>query len=181
VRIMDLSHRSLPQGLGQLFLENYQLVFRTAYGVTGRREDAEDVVQSLFLRLLQRGFPPDVRRNARGYLYRATMNLALDRVRTSRRQALREHLVGIQSVASAAMDCAANEEMEALLLNVTAELSPRLAELLRLRYADNRSDADIARMLGTSRGAIAVSLCRARAKVRKLMVTHNQGLLLARV
>ena len=62
--MMDLSHRSPPQDLDQLFLENYQLVFRTAYGVTGRREDAEDVPQSLFLRLLQRGFPPEVRRAA---------------------------------------------------------------------------------------------------------------------
>jgi hypothetical protein len=36
---MDLSHSSPPQDLDHLFLENYyQLVFRTAYGVTERRE-----------------------------------------------------------------------------------------------------------------------------------------------
>ena len=43
--------------LDQIFRDNYHWVYRTAYGVTGRPEDAEDVLQSLFLRLLQRGFP----------------------------------------------------------------------------------------------------------------------------
>jgi DNA helicase-2/ATP-dependent DNA helicase PcrA len=37
-----------------MFQEHYVLVYRTAYGVTGRVEDAEDVVQTIFLRLLQR-------------------------------------------------------------------------------------------------------------------------------
>jgi DNA-directed RNA polymerase specialized sigma24 family protein len=68
---MDLTRRNVPQDLDQIFLANYQLVYRTAYGLTARREDAEDVLQTLFLRLLQHGFPPGIRRNAKGYLYRA--------------------------------------------------------------------------------------------------------------
>ena len=86
---------NMLQDLDQMFRDNYQWVYRTAYGVTGRSEDAEDVLQNLFLRLLQRGFPPDVRRNAKGYLYRAVINLALDSVRSRRRQILRENLVSI--------------------------------------------------------------------------------------
>ena len=38
-----------------LFDDHYALVYRTAYGITGRVEDAEDIVQTIFLRLLQRG------------------------------------------------------------------------------------------------------------------------------
>jgi DNA-directed RNA polymerase specialized sigma24 family protein len=47
------------QNLDQIFQDNYRWVHRAAYGVTRRPEDAEDVVQTLFLRLLQRGFPPE--------------------------------------------------------------------------------------------------------------------------
>jgi DNA-directed RNA polymerase specialized sigma24 family protein len=39
---------------------------RTAYSVTGSRQDAEDVLQTVFLRLLRRGFPPDFGRNPEG-------------------------------------------------------------------------------------------------------------------
>lgn len=53
-----------------LFREHYQLVYRTAYGVTGRAEDAEDVLQTVFLKLLRRGHSPDLYKNTKGYLYR---------------------------------------------------------------------------------------------------------------
>jgi len=38
-----------------------------------------------------------------------------------------------------------------------------------LRYEHDRSDADIARMLGTSRGVVAVTLYRARARLKKAL------------
>ena len=159
---------TLLQDLDQMFRDNYHWVYRTAYRVTGRPEDAEDVLQSLFLRFLQHGFPADVRRNARGYLYRAAINLALDSVRSRRRQSLGETLAGMQSTASP-MDSGSHEEIEASLLKVVEELDPESAELLRLRYVEDHSDAEIARMRGTSRGAIAVRLFRTRTRIRSLM------------
>jgi RNA polymerase sigma factor (sigma-70 family) len=165
--------------LDQIFRDNYRWVHRTAYGVTGRPEDAEDVVQNLFLRLLQRGLPPDVRRNVKGYLYRAAVNLARDGMRSRRRQILRENLASTESAAST-MNSGSSEELEAVLLKVIGELDAEKAEHLRLRYVDNRSDVEIARMRGTSRGAIAVQLFRTRAKIGKLMRAHDQKPLLVR-
>jgi RNA polymerase sigma-70 factor (ECF subfamily) len=166
--LADLTGGTLLEDLDQMFRDNHHWVYRTAYGVTGRSEDAEDVLQNLFLRLLQRGFPPDIRGNARGYLYRAAINLALDSVRSRRRQNLRENLASMLPAAPT-MNCGSNEEIEASLLKVVAELEPEKAELLRLRYVDEHSDAEIARMHGTSRGAIAVRLFRTRTRIRSLM------------
>jgi RNA polymerase sigma factor (sigma-70 family) len=50
-----------------------------------------------------------------------------------------------------------------------AELSPGTAEIVILRYMHNYSDAQIAKMLGKSRGVVAVTLFRARAYLRKLI------------
>jgi len=160
--------------LDQIFRDNYRWMHRTAYGVTRRPEDAEDVVQNFFLRLLQRGLPPDAGRNAKGYLYRAAVNLARDGMRSRRRQILRENLASTQS-ASSTISSDVNEELEAVLLKAVAELAPENTELLRLRYVDNCSDAEIAEMRGTSRGTIAVRLFRTRARIRKLIRTHDQA------
>jgi hypothetical protein len=46
----------------QLFREHYQLVYRTAFSVTRSAEDAEDVLQTIFMRLVRREFPPDLKR-----------------------------------------------------------------------------------------------------------------------
>src|SRR5262245_45578106 len=79
-----------PEDFEALFREHYVLVYRTAYGVTGRVEDAEDVVQSGFLRLLKRDTSRDYLKNPKGYLYRAAVNLSLTVVQARRRRALTE-------------------------------------------------------------------------------------------
>jgi RNA polymerase sigma factor (sigma-70 family) len=50
-----------------------------------------------------------------------------------------------------------------------AGLKPRALEILLLRYAHDYSDAEIAALLGTSRGTIAVTLYRIRARLRTLL------------
>jgi len=67
------SGESLAQEFEEIFREHYQLVYRTAYSVTGSRQDAEDVLQTIFLRLIQREIPPDLRRSPKAYLYRAAV------------------------------------------------------------------------------------------------------------
>jgi DNA-directed RNA polymerase specialized sigma24 family protein len=42
-------------------------------------------------------------------------------------------------------------------------------EMLILRYEHNYSDAEIGKLLGKSRGVIAVTLYRARARLKKLV------------
>ena len=41
------------------------------------------------------------------------------------------------------------------------------------RYEHNYSDAEIAKMLGTSQGTIAVTLSRARARLKKLLCASS--------
>jgi RNA polymerase sigma factor (sigma-70 family) len=73
--------------LEAIFQEHNQLVYRTAYGVTGSAQEAEDVLQTVFLQLLRSGVPPGLRKNPKGYLYRAAVNQALNAVRSRRRRA----------------------------------------------------------------------------------------------
>src|SRR5690242_20658382 len=77
--------RSLAADFEQLFQEHHGLVYRAAYRITGNAQDAEDVLQTLFLRLLHRGRPLDMDANPKGYLHRAAVNIALDIIRARRR------------------------------------------------------------------------------------------------
>jgi RNA polymerase sigma factor (sigma-70 family) len=61
------------------------------------------------------------------------------------------------------------DELRRNLTEAIAKLRPRAVEILVLHYEHNYSDAEIAKMLGTSRGTVAVSLYRTRARLKKLM------------
>lgn len=76
------------QEVEHLFREHHELVFRTAYSILNSAADAEDVVQSLFLRLVRRQTPAGFRSNIKGYFYRAAVNHSLDVVRARRRYEL---------------------------------------------------------------------------------------------
>lgn len=78
----------LPQTLEELFREHAQMIHSTAYVITGHRQDAEDVLQSIFVKLLQHGLTPEVRQQPARYLYRAAVNLSLNVLRARKRRRL---------------------------------------------------------------------------------------------
>lgn len=166
--VVRMADGPLTQEFEEIFQEHYVLVYRTAYGVTGRVEDAEDVVQTIFLRLLQRDTPPPFLKNPKGYLYRAAVNLSLTIVESRRRRALTEESEDLAASIPARASSRA-EELHRKLYEAIAQLKPKAAAILTLRYLHNHSDAEIAKLLGTSRGVIAVTLYRSRARLKKLL------------
>jgi len=156
------------QDVEDLFCQHHELVYRTAYSILNNTADAEDVVQSLFLRLVRRQFPPEVRTNVKGYFYRAAVNQSLDILRSRRRYELVADVETLD-VASRSEESQFAERLHLQLEAALAELSPDAVHILVLRYTHNYSDKQIAALLGISRTAIAVRLLRSRARLKKLM------------
>ena len=71
-----------PPDLDFIFREHHSTVFRTAYRVTGNASDAEDVLQTVVMRLLRRQPDAEAVGNMEGYLRRAAVNAALDLIRS---------------------------------------------------------------------------------------------------
>src|SRR5688500_4851769 len=75
---------SKVEEIERIFIAHHERVFRAAYRVTGNATDAEDVLQSVFLRLLRHEHDFRGVDDAGNYLYRAGVNAALDLVRSRR-------------------------------------------------------------------------------------------------
>jgi RNA polymerase sigma-70 factor, ECF subfamily len=158
----------------EIFNEYSRFVYRTAYAVTGRHEDAEDVLQTIFLRLARHEIAPDVLKNPKPYLYRSAVNVSLNVIRSrSRATNLRNDALRVQpgTVPGAIFD----EELCSRLREAIGQLKPEAAEILLLRYTHNHSDAEIARMMGVSRGTIALKLFRLRSRLKKLLSAAMGG------
>ena len=164
---------SWAQELERIFEEHYQLVYRTAYSLTGSVQDSEDVLQTIFLRLLASESPPDLKKEPEPYLYRAAFNLSMTVIRSRTRQVLTNDIEPFdkrQEENRSTSDHASDHEgMEMRLHEAIGKLNPAAAQIVILRYAHNKSLAEIATLMGTTRSTIAVSLFRSRARLKKLL------------
>lgn len=136
-------------------------VYRLAYARTGSREDAEDVTQETFLRLVQTG--PEFRdeEHGRAWLLRVAMNCAADLHRSAWRRRTRpleeaEHI-------------AVPEKPEDGVMQAVLTLPERYRAVVHLYYYEDMSVAKIAAILGKREGTINTRLCRARAMLRTIL------------
>jgi RNA polymerase sigma-70 factor (ECF subfamily) len=139
-------------------------VFRAAYRITGSAADAEDVLQTVFLRLARREDDLVAVDNLKSYLYRAAVNSALDLLRM--RQAARlEPLAEADAITSGVKHD--DLGLRTWLRNALAKLNPRHAEMFALRYLEDYDNREIARMMKTSQGVVAITLFRIRKQLQK--------------
>src|SRR5690242_12130270 len=157
-----------------LFREHSRFVYKTACVVTGNREDAEDVLQTIFLRLMRRALPPAFYKNPAGYLYRAAVNASLNTLRFRRRQVLTDDFQRLNDVQSS-VGPGLDEGIARRLHQAISTLSPRTVEILILRYVHDYTEPEIARLLGKSRSTIAVTLFRSRKRLRTLLLDCSTG------
>ncbi len=155
----------LPSDLERLFRDHGGRVYRAALRVTGSSADAEDVVQTVFVRLLRREEEIVLRETAGSYLYRAAINCALDllrmraRARASDLDDAAELESGEQTRTGSRLE---RRELHQHLRRAPAALHPRTAQIFALRYFEGFGNTEIAEMLGTTRSSIAVTLHRVR-------------------
>ncbi|WP_162601476.1 RNA polymerase sigma factor [Occallatibacter savannae] len=160
--------------LSDLFAMHHRRVLMAAYRITGSMADAEDIAQSVFLRLT--AGDDLAMSNAGSYLYRAAINGALDLLR--RRQT--ESLDSAASVPSQGRgsrpeaEAAAGQLVECL-RTALGELSPRAAEMFTLRYVEELDNREIAALMHTSQAVVAVTLHQVRSKLKKRLSEMERG------
>jgi len=165
---------SAATGLEQMFHAHSRLVFRTAYRVTGNAADAEDVLQTVFLRVSRRDTTSAAMANEESYLRRAAVNAALDLVR-SRVSAKNVPLDEAPQNELAGPVKADSVELKQCLRKALATLNRRDAEVFWLRFFEERPNAEIARLLGITQVHVAVMLHRVRRQLQKEIRSYMGG------
>ncbi len=162
---------TIPKPLDQLYTAHHAMVFRTAHRITGNAEDAEDVLQTVFLRLLKRDSLGEID-NAESYLRRSAVNAALDVVRS--RQA--DNTLELERM-PASGSCTELRDLRDTLRRALAKLPERTAEMFALRFFEGYSNPEIAKIMGLSQIVVAVTVHRARKKLQEELKKqdHRKG------
>ena len=166
-----------------LFQSHHDRVFRTAYRVTGSAADAEDVLQSVFLRVARGQESAAAAENPQAYFARAAINASLDLLR-SRKRANAVAIDDVENRASVAAFVSKNDparhqedrELRALLSEALSKLGPTAAQMFALRYFEGFGNGEIANIMNTSALVVGVTLHRARTRLRKEIGRYLQKL-----
>ena len=137
-------------------------LYRLAYSWCGNREDAEDVLQEVFLKYLRKKprFVEETQRRA--WLMTVTVNGCRDLLRSRSRR----RTVPMESAAALA---APEAEKHPEVAEALASLPPPDRVMVYLFYYESLPAREIARTLGTTEGAVRTRLTRARGKLRDLL------------
>jgi RNA polymerase sigma-70 factor, ECF subfamily len=150
-------------------VETYSsLLFRVAHSVLRSRNEAEDVVQDVFVRVLEHHRSLTAVRDMRVWLVRVAWNLAIDRRRRIRPEqfdeGFAESLVGRNLPADEAL----NEAQRLRFVLRELERLPKAERnVLLLSVVEELGTAEIAEVLGRSESAVRALLFRARTRLRE--------------
>lgn len=169
-------HEMLPAPSGALesiFREYHGQVFSAAYRVTGSSQDAEDVLQTVFLRLLKRQSELDLEPSPGAYLHRAAVNASLDLMRSRSRTKsvplddFEKEPMPLPSPDPHPERLQQDRELRRGLRQAIQGLTAKNAEIFVLRFIEGVSNIEIAEILGMTQTAVGVALHRARHQVAK--------------
>jgi RNA polymerase sigma-70 factor (ECF subfamily) len=154
----------VPASFAELYERYYEAVFRAALRVTGNPADAEDVLQTVFLRVLSRSDGDVATRFPAAYVRRAAVNAAVDLLR---RRAVHAETAYDDLAPNAGVEPAGL--LKERLRRAIATLPSEDATLFLLRHVEGLSIEEVARLFRLEKNNVSVRLHRIRLRLRAEM------------
>jgi RNA polymerase sigma-70 factor (ECF subfamily) len=148
----------------ELFERHYEAVFRTALRVAGNPADAEDVLQTVFLRVVSRSDAEELSSRPAAYFRRAAVNAAVDLLR--HRAAHAETAYDDQTHEAGTEPAGLLKEQ---LRRAVATLPGEDATLFLLRHVEGLSIDELAAMFRLEKNNVSVRLHRIRLRLQTEM------------
>jgi len=163
----SLLHTELE--LAEVYRRNVNAVYKLCYIYMKNAVEAEDAVQSVFLKLLQSHVTFTSHEHEKAWLITTSKNHCKDMLKSWWRRK-RVDLESLPEIASCDEDKQATEIIEKLLI-----LPEKYRIVLHLYYIEDYSTKEIAGILGRNESTIRSQLCRGRERLKIDLGGENLG------
>jgi RNA polymerase sigma-70 factor (ECF subfamily) len=158
-------------------VETYSaLLFRIAHSVLRSPTEAEDVVQDVFVRVIEHRRSLPAVRDMRVWLIRIAWNLAMDRRRRIRPEQMDESFAQSLVASCVPADQALHEAQRMNSVLCELEKLPKAERhVLLLSAVEELGTPEMAQVLGKSESAVRALLFRARTRLKERMERGGKG------
>ncbi|GAB3953715.1 sigma-70 family RNA polymerase sigma factor [Spirosoma harenae] len=164
--------------MGLLFERYNRPLFGFLFHMTGQREASEDMVQTVFYRMLKYRHTFTGEGEFRSWMYHLARNVLVDHSKQNKRSSQQYDLTDVAEKIGGGQTAdeqfQKNQELETL-HRAMAKLSEDNREVLVLSRFQELKYEEIARVLNTTEGAIKVQVHRAMNELRKIYLTIENG------
>ena len=151
-----------------LFYDHYPKLVRFAEGMIFDPQLAEDLVQGLFIHLWENAAQINIKSSLKAYLFMAVKNRCLNSLKELQIRDKNELLYLEGMLNSDSGDDIDSQLLDKLNFSLT-QLPEKMAEIVKLKYLENRKLRDIAVQLNISENTVKTQLLRSKHKLRKLL------------
>lgn len=152
----------------RLISEHYRFIYKTAFRWLGHKTDAEDVTQSVCMRLADAITRFDGRSKFTSWLYSVTLNAVRDLQRSQQRQG--KHMAAITAVTREDMD--ADQEDQLLvddIWRIVRQLPEKQRDAVLLVFGEQLSQAEAAAIMGCKEVTVSWHIHNARKALKDLL------------
>ena len=152
-------------------MPHYKLLYRVAYHLTGNAQDAEDLLQDMYLKLWQKrdDLPNEAMKEA--YLVTMMRRLFIDQRRLKHIDASAELKEELSPPDERSLDHQMDTKDEAQQMEgLISELPERDGKIIRMHLIEDRSYEEIEQDTGLSQGNIRIIVMRTKQKLKQQFI-----------
>jgi len=168
-RLVERGKQGNREALEELYLIHFDRIYSYLHMSVGNRHDAEDLTTQTFLKMLESiGRFRWQSAPFSAWLFRIAHNLAMDHFRARRRWQPEEEVPEPHGSEEPSAEIAAMQSIgRQSMLQLIENLSPEQQQVLTLKFVFNFANADVAKILDKTEGAIKSLQHRALASLQK--------------
>lgn len=159
-----------------LFTKYYKKLCFYAERITHNGDQAEEVVQELFIRIWENRKTIEVDKSVKAYLYRSTYNRSVNALRSLKKFEVVEE----EKISEKSYQCADNDilyfELEVRLFEIIDSFSEKQRNVFIMKRFDNRSYKEIAAELSMSERMVEKYLSKSLSALRQALNEYNKPL-----
>jgi RNA polymerase sigma-70 factor (ECF subfamily) len=165
-RLQQKDEEAVKIFLNEFKIPLYNYVYRMVYS----REDAEDILQEVFLKIFKNIKRIDFSKNYKSFIYQVARNSTFDFLKKRKdKNELDEEVMGTEDASYEKME--AKDRIEKALQGITREER----EMILLKYIENFKISEISKILKIPENTVKVRIFRAIKKMGKY-IQEEQGI-----
>ena len=150
----------------ELFLKHYRPLTAFAFKFVRNIDAAKDVVQSVFIRLLQKNDLDEISTNPKAYLYKAVANECLNTIKKAKTRSLYEGAYAAEIPKTTLLQAMEETEQELKIFNAIDNLPPKCRQIFMMSRLEDLKNKDIADQLNLSLRTVETHISNALRTLR---------------